>query len=222
MNIQIPITKKRIQNHFNYFWWAYVLIIALAILGWNLIHTVTRYQSPPELKVEWFFGGYQTDNGTGGETLMKRAHQEVLPDMEVVSYLQIMTDDAYGSQSLTTWAFAGEGDLYTLNRESFQNMAGGGAMMNLQPYVDSGELNVDGIDLTGCYVTVPESGEQWLCGIPMSALPGLSQYSLYGDDHIMCVLINGGNDANTVKLLGWLLENFREPAELPVETVPAV
>ena len=215
MNIQIPITKKRIQNHFNYFWWAYVLIIALAILGWNLIHTVTRYQSPPELKVEWFFGGYQTDNGTGGETLMERAHQEVLPDMEEVSYLQIMTDDAYGSQSLTTWAFAGEGDLYTLTRDKFQNMTGGGAMMNLQPYVDSGELNVDGIDLSGCYVTLPDSDEQWLCGIPLSALPGLTQYNLYGDDHIVSILINGGNDENTVKLLSWLLENFREPAELP-------
>ena len=73
-------------------------------------------------------------------------------------------------------------------------------------------LGLDGIDLTDCYVTEPETGEQWLCGIPMNALPGLMDHNLYGDDHFMSVLITGGNDDNTIKLLSWMLENFREPA----------
>lgn len=215
MNIEMPITKRRIQHHFHYAWWIYVLLAVVAILGWNLVHTVTRYQSPPHLKVEWFYGGYMTDNGEGIDALMQRAHEEVLPDMEEVSNLYLVMDDAYGDMQLTTWSFAGEGDLYTLSKDKFAMMIGNGAMLNLKPYVDSGALNLDGIDLTGCYATEPDTGEEWLCGVPMSAMPGLAAYNLYGDDLYMSVLINGGNNDNTVKLLNWMLETFRE--EVPAE-----
>lgn len=221
MNISMPITKKRIQNHFQYAWWIYALVLVLAIFGWNLVHTVTRYQSPPHLKVEWYFGGYQVDDGSGAEALMEKAHQEALPEMEEVGYRFIMMDDMYGDMQLTTWAFAGEGDLYALPKDKFLNMAGSGTMLNLQPYVDSGALKLDGIDLTGCYVTEPDSGEEWLCGIPMSAIPGLEAYSLYDNDCYLSVLINGGNDDNTIKLLSWLLETCAEPMAAPAEA-PAV
>lgn len=212
MKIEMPITKRRIQNHFHYAWWIYALVLILTILGWNLVHTVTHYQSPPHLKVEWFYAGYMMDNGEAAEALMDRAHEEILPEMEEVNFMYLVMDDGYGDMQLTTWSFAGEGDLYTLSREKFLNMANNGTMMNLQPYVDSGALNLDGIDLTDCYVTEPETGEQWLCGIPMSVMPGLMDHNLYGDDHFMSVLITGGNDDNTIKLLSWMLENFREPA----------
>lgn len=216
MKIEMPITKRRIQNHFHYAWWMYALLVIIAILGWNLVHTVTRYQSPPHLKVEWFYSGYMTDNGEGADEMLQLAHQEVLADMEEVSFLFLVMDDGYSDMQLTTWSFAGEGDLYTLSREKFSNMANAGAMLNLQPYVDSGVLNLDGVDLTGCYATHPDTGEKWLCGFPMSALPGLTEYNLYWEDHIMSVLINGGNDENTVKLLCWMLEHFgaaAQPAE---------
>ena len=109
MKITMPITKKRIETHFHYAWWIYALVLVIGIFGWNLMHTVTRYQSPPELKVELYFGGYQLDDGTGAEALMEKAHQEALPDMEEVTYRLIMMDDMYGDMQLTTWAFAGEG-----------------------------------------------------------------------------------------------------------------
>lgn len=221
MNISMPITKKRIENHFRYAWWIYALVLVIGIFGWNLAHTVTRYQSPPHLKVELYFGGYQLDDGAGAEALMAKAHQEALPEMEDVGYRYIMMDDVYGDMQLTTWAFAGEGDLYALPKDKFRNMASSGTMLNLQPYVDSGVLNLDGIDLTDCYVTEPDSGEEWLCGIPMSVLPGLEAYSLYGDDTYLSVLINGGNDDNTIKLLSWLLETCREPVALEEAPVPA-
>ncbi len=209
--ISMPITKKRIQNHFHYAWWIYVLLAVLAIFGWNLIGTVTQYQSPPELKVEWFFGGYQMDNGEAAEALMEQLHQELLPDMEEVKFQFIITDDTYGPMQLSTWSFAGEGDLYTLSKKYYDNLAQNGVMMNLQPYVDSGVLKLDGMDLTGCYVTEPETGAQWLCAIPVKELPGLSRYNLGGDDCYLSILINGGNDENTVKLLSWLVDNCREP-----------
>ena len=215
MKISMPITKKRIETHFHYLWWLYVLVAAVALLGWNLVGTVTRYQSPPELKVEWYYGGYMYDQGEVAEALMAQLNEQLLPDMEEVTFRPIVMDDAYGAMQLSTWSFAGEGDLYTLDRTNFGNMARNGTMLNLQPYVDSGVLNLDGIDLTGCYATITELGEEWLCGIPMDAMPGLLAYNLAGEDHVISVLINGGNNDNTIKLLAWMLENCREPVELP-------
>lgn len=213
MKISMPITKQRIQNHFHYAWWVYALMAVLVIFGWNLIGTVTRYQSPPEKKVEWFYGAYQYDNYEAAEALLEQLHQELLPEMEEVSIVPIMLDDAYGAMQLTTWSFAGEGDLYTLDKTNFLNQTRNGAMLNLQPWVDSGVLKLDGMDLKDCYASDPDTGEKWLCGIPMKELPGLAKYNLVGDDHYMAVLINSGNDENTVRLLAWLVDNCREPAE---------
>ncbi len=213
MKISMPITKKRIQTHFHYTLWIYILVIALAFLGWNLIHTVTRYQSPNHLKVEWFFGGVQLDDGTAAEALMEKAHTEALPGMEEVTFRPIILDEMNGAVMLTTWAVSGEGDLYTLPASDFVNMMTGGAMMNLQPYVDSGAINLDGIDLTGCYVVNPDTGETWLCGVPMSAMPAIADHQLYCDNSYACILINGGNDENTVKLLSWLLHTCGGPEQ---------
>lgn len=215
MKISMPITKKRIETHFHYLWWLYVLVAAIALLGWNLVGTVTRYQSPPEKKVEWYYGAYMYDNGEVAEGLMAQLLQDVFPDMEELTFRPIVMDDAYGAMQLSTWAFAGEGDLYTLDQANFTNMIRNGTMLNLQPWVDSGVLNLDGMDLTGCYATLPDLGEEWLCGIPMKELPGLLKYNLADDGHYMSILINGGNDENAVKLLAWLIDNCREPVELP-------
>ncbi len=219
MKISMPITKKRIETHFHYAWWLYVLVAAVALLGWNLIGTVTRYQSPPEKKVEWYYGGYMYDNGDVAEALMAQLQKDVFPDMEELTFRPIVMDDAYGAMQLSTWAFAGEGDLYTLDQINFTNMSRNGTMLNLQPWVDSGVLNVDGMDLTGCYATIPDLNEEWLCGIPMKELPGLLGYNLAGDGHMMSILINGGNDENAVKLLAWLIDNCRQPVELPPAAV---
>ncbi|MEG2315500.1 MAG: hypothetical protein RSC91_04745, partial [Clostridia bacterium] len=57
MNLKMPITKRRIKNHFTYAWWQYALLLGVAIFGWNLLHTSTHYRSPEALKVEWYGEG---------------------------------------------------------------------------------------------------------------------------------------------------------------------
>ena len=215
MKISMPITKKRIQNHFHYAWWMYALLAFIVIFGWNLAGTVTRYQAPAEKRVDWFYGGYHLDEGAAAEALLAKLHTELLPEMEEVNFQQIFMDDAYGEMQLSTWSFAGEGDLYTLNKKYFSNLASNGAMLDLTPYVDSGLLKLDGMDLSDCTVTDPDTGKQWLCGIPAKELPGLLGYNLVCDDCYLSVLINGGNDENTVKLLAWLVDNCRQPADPP-------
>ncbi len=215
MKISMPITKKRIKHHFNYAWWQYVLLLVVAVLGWNLIHTTTHYRSPEHLKVDWFYGAYLTDNGELADAFAQKLHQDVLPEMEEVNFQSFISDDTYTAMQLTAWTFAGEGDLYSLPKQHFDNLSTSGVLMNLKPHVDSGLLKVDGVDLTSGIVRNPNTGEDWLVGIPMSSVPGLRQYGFIADDSYFCVLINGGNDENTLKLLAHLLENYREPAELP-------
>ena len=57
MKLTFPITKERIRNHFAYAWWQYVLLICLAIFGWNLLYTTTRYRSPNDQRLERYYGG---------------------------------------------------------------------------------------------------------------------------------------------------------------------
>ena len=42
--MRLPITRERIRTHFHYAWWQYVLLVCLAIFGWNLLYTTTPWQ----------------------------------------------------------------------------------------------------------------------------------------------------------------------------------
>ena len=42
--MRLPSTRERIRTHFQYAWWQYVLLVCLAVFGWNLLYTTTRYR----------------------------------------------------------------------------------------------------------------------------------------------------------------------------------
>ena len=130
--------------------------------------------------------------------------------MEEVTFTPVAYDDTYGDMQLFVWASAGQGDLYTLSAEAYKNLASGGAMLDLQPYIDDGTLRVEGIDLKNGYVTDAETGKRYLMGIPIDSLTGLESYGIAPQGKVMSILVNGGNTENTMKLMKWLLENMRE------------
>lgn len=206
-----PITKNRIRNHFHYFWWQYALLAIFAVLGWNLLYTTTHYRSPEHLRIEWYYEGYMT-NETAAATaaLMEEAKAELFPDMEESTFTNVGSDETYGDMQLLVWTAAGQGDLFMLTEERFKNLATSGAMLDLQPYIDDGTLNVEGIDLSKGYVTDTETGERVLCGIPTDALPGF--WENYYVDHskkFMGVLTTGANTEETLKLLAHFLNIMR-------------
>ena len=57
-----------------------------------------------------------------------------------------------------------------------------------------------GISLQNGWRKNTETGENHLCGIPQNKLPGLSRYATATDGYL-CVIVNGGNDANALKFL---------------------
>jgi len=206
MSGKFPITRDRIRHHFHYDWWQYAILAAVAIFGWNLLYTMTHYRSPEHLKVEWYFQGPASDRTVAlAEGLMEEVKAEQFPDMEEVAFNIVGMDQTYGDMQIMVWMAAGQGDLYMLKEDSFKGYAAGDSFIDLQPYVDSGMLNVEGLNLKKGYVKSEETGEKKLFGIPADALTGLKEYDILPEGTVLAVTINGGNIENTLKLLQHLL-----------------
>ena len=207
MTPKFTITRDKIRTHFNYFWWQYFLLLVLAIFGWNLLYTTTHYRSPEHLKMEWYYEG-PTGNNTqkNAEQLLLDAKEKLFPHLEETSFATVGMDETYGPMQLMVWMAAGQGDLYMLKTESFTNNAAQGAMVDLQPYVDDGTLNVEGMDLKKGMVKLEGTNEKHLYGIPAKNLPKFIEYEILPDDTVLSILASGGNTENTVKLLAHFLE----------------
>lgn len=206
----IPITKKRIKTHFAYSWWKYALLAILAVFGWNLLYTTTHYRSPEHLKVEWYCDSHAPlSGGKDVDELMDELHQTIFADMEEVTFTEVGLDETYGDMQLMVWASAGQGDLYMLGRDRFKGIASGGAMADLQPYIDSGELNAYDIDLTNGYVADEETGKLFLVGIPADTLTGLNEYGILTENRVLGLLASGGNTDTAIRLMQYLIDTMR-------------
>ena len=121
MRPNLPITTRKIRNHFHYSFWKYLLLIAIVLFGWNLIYTTTRYRSPDSLKVEFMAqGSYLGDEKL--QSLADKIRTDVMPEMEEVTATAVNFDDMYGDMQLVVWVSAGQGDVYLLSKEKFQSM----------------------------------------------------------------------------------------------------
>lgn len=208
MSFKMPITQQKIHNHFHYSLWKYALLAVVALFGWNLIYTSTRYQSPENLKVE-FYAEESSLNGKDPQTLADRIHADVMPEMEEVTTTATTYDETYGDMQLMVWVSAAQGDVYLLSNDRFKSLANNQALLDLQPYVDSGALHTQGLTLTSGYVADPDTGKIGLVGIPADGLPGLADYGLLCDNATLCVLANNGNDEYAIKFLDYLLTHLQ-------------
>jgi hypothetical protein len=209
MSLHMPITKRKISHHFQYAIWMYLVLAALALFGWNLIYTTTRYRPPENKQVEFY-----VQSSVGSEALLNglvdRIHDEVMPEMELVTATVItVTDDYYGDMQLTVWISAAQGDVYLLSQEYFERFAASGAFMDLQPLVDGGQLDTGGLSLSGGYEKDTETGVSSLYGIPADGLTGFADYLVDTQDKYLCILHNNGNDKYSIMFLNYLLENLR-------------
>lgn len=207
---KFPITKDRIHNHFHYFWWQYMVLAVAGIFGWNLLFTTTHYRPPENLKVEWYYQGpISNDTSNKANDLLLELWPELFPEMEEVAFNVVGTDDMYGDMQLMVWLAAGQGDVYMLEKASFSTYANESTLLDLQPYVDDGTLNVEGIDLRGGIATDSETGYKGLFGIPADALTGLWDYDIQPDGRLICLPLASGNIENALILLDYLLDHMK-------------
>lgn len=211
MKLNMPITKRGIKTHFQYSLWKYLLLVVLAVLGWNILHTTTRYRAPDERKMEFFADGSISIQGADEamNELLETIRRERMPQMEEMSFAPLTADQTYGEMQLSVWIGAGQGDVYLLSRERFSRLGGGGTFVDLQPYVDSGALPVEGMDLTAGRVRNEDSGQTVLCGIPAGSLTKLEACGIFPKDTVLSVLRSSGNQAESVEFIAYLLENMK-------------
>ena len=220
MSISTPITKEAIKTHFTYSSWKYLLLCACAIFGWSLIYTQTAYRSPQNKRIDVYI-----KSSTVTEDLMTSFFEpiwkDVVPEMELVSGTTLMassSDDYYSQMQLTVYISAGDGDIYVLPSSDFKSFASSGAFLPLDDLVESGAIDVSGLDVSAGRVTVVDeeagTSETHLYGIPTDALYGyMDGLQLDNRGTVMAILYNNQNDENVIPFFNALIQAGR--AEKP-------
>ncbi|MCL1965129.1 MAG: hypothetical protein FWF69_08735 [Firmicutes bacterium] len=205
------ITKERIRNHFTYSLWKYALLAVFAIFGWNLIYSSTAYRAPKDKRLDVYFVTYSLPDETTKwirEQILAMYPQ--LEDAACVSIVYTGEDNYYGSVQISTYIGAGEGDVYLLTAERFDALKGEGVFLNLDGAIDSGEIDLRGIDAGRCAVAV-EGGGRGICGIPAESLYGLMDRGVDNRDLVICVMAYSGNQGTAVRFVDWLIEAMHAP-----------
>ena len=215
--MKTPITIRTIRQHLTYSCWKYILLVILAVAGWSMVYTVTAYQPPEEKKIDLFVftGGYQERL----TAYMEDVRQREMSDMEEMESVFILVDDAYTPMQLMTYIAAGEGHLYMLTKEYFQNYGSQDLFVPLDTIPGLVDLlDAAGVSYDRGWCISEETGEKHLYGIPMAGFPGMGAY-LYGyDESYLCISVTNGNDENSAKFLKLFLEDMLEEplaVELP-------
>ncbi len=206
MTFRAPITKERLRDHFRYNFWKYLLLAALAVFGWNLLFTVTRYRVPEERKLDFYVDGISVSQEADAamEGFMRGVHQEATPEMEEVSYVLLAQDGPYGDMQLSVWVAAGQGDLFLLQKQRFAHLAAGGALVDLGPFVESGALPVAGMNLAAGKARNEADGQLAQYGIPADSLQGLGACGALVKGGVLCVR-TGVNEDAALRAMAYLL-----------------
>lgn len=209
--MKTPITKETIQNHMTYSLWKYALLAVVAIFGWNIIYSATRYQPPEEKKV--IVGIYSAYANIDGMTAyMENIRTEQMPDMEDMSASLIMADDMYGDMVLSTRIAARECDIYILPKAQFQSYAAQGAFMPLEEVLPDllETLKEAGISLSrGNRANDTLNGEKHQYGIPCADLPNfMPMMHCDANDMYLTVFFETDNNDNVLKFFDQLVRDM--------------
>ena len=209
--MKTPVTKQRLRNHLTYSWWKYALLIVIAVLGWNILYTVTRYRAPEDKKV--VVNMYVYGDQDALSAYMADVNAALMPDMEEMDAIATALDTVYGDMILSTHMAAAEGDIYLLDRDHFQQCAASGAFLPLEGQADLvATLEEAGVSLSQGWRTVAEAGERHLYGIPCAHLPGMAAYVYNPSDCYMAVLLSNQNDENVLRFLNIFVGDLLSPA----------
>lgn len=207
--MKTPMTRQSIRQHFTYSWWKYILLVFLAVFGWNLVYTVTEYHPPADKKVDMYVFSFGEDGLMNA--YMEQIRSTEMTDMEEMSCYFVGLDDTYTPMQLTTYIAAGEGHLYILPKEYFQSYAAQGAFIALEDIPGlTDSLKDAGISIDRGWRTEEDSGEKHLYGIPLANFPGLSAYIYDISDLYVSITVTNGNDENSIKFLQRFLTDMLE------------
>lgn len=205
--MKTPLTRERLRQHITYSLWKYALLVVLAVFCWNLIFTVTAYRPPREKVVELYIYGYGDTEPL--DAYAEKIRQTEMPDMEQIGVVLVAADETYGIMALTTRLAAGEGNIYLLPRENFQNMASGDWFTPLDDQTALLDLCAErGVNLERGWRRTEENRDRHLYGIPLDVAPGLAQYLYSDSDYFFCIPVSNPNLDNSLRFLSILLRDM--------------
>ncbi len=210
--MDIRITKAKVKNHWHYSWWKYAAIAVVCTLVVNLIFTMTAYRPPANRKIEMYLcNGYA--DATKLHADLWPAFQEAAPDQELLTLVNIdMTgDDVYSNMQFTTYIGAQQGDLLLLPVSSVKKLVLDGAdntFLDLSEYLESGELDVPGVDLSAGMLPTSDGGTS-LFAIPADSLYGLTDFTCNPAGSMLCVMGYTMNPENAVGMINLLFDRYQ-------------
>ena len=175
--MKTPITKQTIREHWHYSWWKYALLIILALVGWNLIFTVTAYRPPEEKRVDMYVLGVGDEDKL--DSYMEQVRQTAMDDMEEMNCIFMAYDETYTTMQIMVYLAAGEGDLYMLNKEMFQSYASQAAFLPLEEIPGLVDMLTEaGVKLDKGWRTNSDTGESTCTASPWRTSPACPNSSL--------------------------------------------
>lgn len=208
------ITKKMVKNHWSYNWWKYLLLVFLCAAVVDVTFTMTAYRSPEEKKIEiYILNDYCNTSAMQAE--LEPLFFEAHPEQEELTILNInlTSDDMYAAMQFSTYAAAQQGDVCLMPLSEVQKLAADGAeyaFMDLTPYIESGVIDVQDIDLTAGRMK-SSTGEEGIYAIPADSLYGLLAYGNDPADSLLCIMDYNGNEETSAAVLNMMIELYRTP-----------
>lgn len=205
------MTKQKIKNHFLYHSWMYVLVVILSIISWDLIYTATAYRPPEDKKLELYIVDNPLASQEDWQNYLSGLKETEFPDMELMDVVKLISggdQDYYLDIQLNTFVMAQQGDVYIIGRERFKSFGSMGAFLPLDAYVESGAVQVDGLNLERGILSYEDENKETvkaLLGIPLLHFPALTNYGIDINNSYLTILYNNGNDDNAIKLLNAIL-----------------
>lgn len=220
--MQTPVTRKKLQDHFTYSWWKYLLLAVIAFMSWSIFYATTAYRPPEEKKV--VLGVYSAASDDRAAAYMAEVQRVHMPDMELLEAMYILPDQQYGDMILMTRVAGNECDVYVLPTAQFQSWANQGACQPLEIVLPDlvADLESAGVSLSRGRRTQEGTDEKHLFGIPCRDLPGADHLlGMNADDMYICVFHNTGNDENVLKFLDIFVHDLmNEPPVTPTDLAP--
>lgn len=209
--INNKITMERVKHHFTYNLWKYVLLVVVSIFAWDIVFSMTAYRAPADKRVHVYILQPGAD-ATAMEENLTAPMMERIEGLLEVTFTTIdlsQSSDYTVDMQLTTYMGAGQGDLFMTPRFRFGMYAGGefGVFMPLDDFVDSGVIDIAGIDTSEAMAT-DEAGERHLYGIPMDGLYGLLAYGIDPSQMFMSIPSYSGNPTGAAQAIDYLMKTF--------------
>lgn len=206
------VTKKWIKHHWSYNWWKYLLLIFICVAAVDVTFTMTAYRPPEEKKIEVYVLNDFCD-APAMQAELSPLFFAAYPEQEefTVANINLTGGDIYAPMQFSTYVAAQQGDVCLMPLSEVKKLTADGAeyaFMELTPYIESGVIDVEGIDLTGGMMK-NSAGETGVYGIPADGLYGLLAYGNDPADSLLCVMDYSGNEEHAAAVIDMMLRRYR-------------